>query len=713
MSNENMIQLIPNDSEYESDVSSIADSSTANVNESKMSCEHLTKRMDSLSQENRVLQVEVQTYKLRLKSAQHEIKQLKHASVNMQVKTEQEEEFISNTLFKKIHELKKEKETLANNYEREEEFLTNDLTKKLQQIRDEKHSLEQSLECEQASQISQLMKRINRLEAETTNKQNTLEQLKREKIELENTLEKEQESLVNRLWKRMEKLETDKKLLQLQIQQPHSTDNPSSSNDLNERTNLRSHSLYEMMSSTNRPVSLNVDHAEQLKREVERLRQELVLQQDKHQKKLKDILQDDQNARNENLRLQRKLQVEVDRREQLYRQLSESESSLEMDEERALNQKIKSNSKYEPSRISSSSSSSSQHNLARSRTASSPAFTLHQTFYDGSHRCLIDLLHRTLSARSILVTLPGTKWPWRARCSALILSDLIPKNETNTLKYLFSSSIVNLSELISLRSDLRSLKTIIYFHENDLAYPKQNEQQEQRDFQYGYNQILTALVADICLFNSLYNLNTFLDKLGPFLNRIPSPKANIQDIRQKIQQKSQVFYYPLEKSLVPIQTNTQRTGPLCIVWPHRWEHDKDPDTFFSVVLELYQTHSLIFSLIILGQSYGEQPAIFSEIQSKLPSNYIRHWGFAQSKVDYEQLLLEGDVVVSTAQHEFFGVAMLEAWPSGITRIQLLNKLKEYCQKPDYVRYKTPKQDTTPFEWETNENIREKYLQLFQ
>jgi hypothetical protein len=34
--------------------------------------------------------------------------------------------------------------------------------------------LEQSLEQEQASQINQLMKRINRLEAETTNKQDTL-----------------------------------------------------------------------------------------------------------------------------------------------------------------------------------------------------------------------------------------------------------------------------------------------------------------------------------------------------------------------------------------------------------------------------------------------------------------------------------------------------------------------------------------------------------
>lgn len=357
-----------------------------------------------------------------------------------------------------------------------------------------------------------------------------------------------------------------------------------------------------------------------------------------------------------------------------------------------------------------------------------------EAFYDGSHRSLIDLLHENLSPRSLLITLPGTKWPWRARCSSLILSDLIPTNENNQLKYFFTSSIVNLSELISLRDDLRSLKKIVYFHENDLAYPKQNENQEQRDFQFGYNQILTALVADVCLFNSFYNLNTFLDKLGPFLNRIPAPKPNTERIRQTIQTKSQVLYYPLKKSSISL-TNSTKTGPLCIIWPHRWEHDKDPETFFSIVLELYQKYSLEFRLIILGQSYGEYPPIFDQIRTELPSNYIRHWGYAQSKAEYEQLLMEGDVVVSTAQHEFFGVAMLEACRAGCvpivpdrlayselylneqhryrTRTQLLNKLKEYCQKLDYVRTKAPKQDTSQFEWDQNQDIRQEYLHLFE
>ena len=69
------------DSECESDVSSIADSSTTNQNQLIINREHLIKRIDSLTQENRVLKVELETYKLRLKASQQEIKQLKQFSL--------------------------------------------------------------------------------------------------------------------------------------------------------------------------------------------------------------------------------------------------------------------------------------------------------------------------------------------------------------------------------------------------------------------------------------------------------------------------------------------------------------------------------------------------------------------------------------------------------------------------------------------------------
>lgn len=67
---------------------------------------------------------------------------------------EQGEEYISNTLLKRITELKKEKESLAINYEQEEECLTNALNRKFTQLRQEKGALERTLAREQEDQVN-------------------------------------------------------------------------------------------------------------------------------------------------------------------------------------------------------------------------------------------------------------------------------------------------------------------------------------------------------------------------------------------------------------------------------------------------------------------------------------------------------------------------------------------------------------------------------
>lgn len=58
--------------------------------------------MKRMEQENRVLKMEVETLKLRIKSLIEENKSLRAASVSIQARAEQEEEFISNTLLKRI-----------------------------------------------------------------------------------------------------------------------------------------------------------------------------------------------------------------------------------------------------------------------------------------------------------------------------------------------------------------------------------------------------------------------------------------------------------------------------------------------------------------------------------------------------------------------------------------------------------------------------------
>ena len=49
-----------------------------------------------------------------------------------------------------------------------------------------------------------------------------------------------------------------------------------------------------------------------------------------------------------------------------------------------------------------------------------------EPFYGGSHKQLIDLLHRELGG--VVVSLPATKWHWRLRVSALQLSDVVPRD---------------------------------------------------------------------------------------------------------------------------------------------------------------------------------------------------------------------------------------------------------------------------------------------
>nr|SVE74315.1 EOG090X09V8 [Daphnia barbata] len=312
------------DSASESDCS--VDGGPIMMPPSPVSREQLHKRIESLQQQNKVLKVELDTYKLRVKQLQEENRSLRQASVNIQARAEQEEEFISNTLLKKIQALKKEKETLALNYEQEEECLTNDLSRKLNQLRQEKVQLEQTLEQEQECLVNKLMRKIEKLEAETHAKQNNLEQLRREKVELENTLEQEQEALVNKLWKRMDKLETEKRNLQIKLDQPVSA--PPSPRDTSNGDAAPTNSTPEQLTS----------HIQWLRNEVSRLKHQLTLSLQEQEEKMAHYVQEEKHIRDENLRLQRRLQMEMERREALCRHLSESESSLEMEEERHYNE---------------------------------------------------------------------------------------------------------------------------------------------------------------------------------------------------------------------------------------------------------------------------------------------------------------------------------------------------------------------------------------
>lgn len=71
------------DSASESDSSSVDGGPISMMPPSPVTREHLQKRIESLQQQNRVVKVELETYKLRVKALQEENRALRQASVTI------------------------------------------------------------------------------------------------------------------------------------------------------------------------------------------------------------------------------------------------------------------------------------------------------------------------------------------------------------------------------------------------------------------------------------------------------------------------------------------------------------------------------------------------------------------------------------------------------------------------------------------------------
>ena len=284
-----------------------------------------------------------------------------------------------------------------------------------------------------------------------------------------------------------------------------------------------------------------------------------------------------------------------------------------------------------------------------------------EPFFGGSHRAFLEGVTRHSRHRWTLLTGKPVHWKWRFRSSPLEFAKVPGKVRTPPPDVIFASSMLDLPTWLGFAAPKLSprIPTVVYFHENQWTYPVSSR--ARIDFHFGYSNLLSALRADACWFNSEFHRDDFLAASEQFVRRMPDGQS-LHDF-ESLRAKSKVVYPGFDAP--PPATCSDVTGggksgdgPLTLGWVARWEQDKRPDRFVELVRAV-RRRGLDFRLVLAGARPNQDVAALTELRNEFGRQII-HDGFVDSRQEYWRRLEALSVVISTAEHEFFGIAICEA-----------------------------------------------------
>lgn len=258
-----------------------------------------------------------------------------------------------------------------------------------------------------------------------------------------------------------------------------------------------------------------------------------------------------------------------------------------------------------------------------------------------------------------VLTLPPRYFNWRIRGNGLSWAFCERERLAQPWDLLIATSMTDLATLKGLVPELAGVPTLVYCHENQFQYPAGREQTLRLEPRMV--NLYSVLAADRVLFNSAHNRDSLLAGVQDLLGKMPD--AVPPGIVERIRARSHVLPVPLEADWFAGESaRPGPAGPFTIVWNHRWEHDKAPERLFQALLQL-RAAGVDFRVHVIGQQFREVPPVFAGMRREL-AGQLGEWGLVRDPADYRALLRRSHVVLSTALHEFQGLAVLEAVAAG-------------------------------------------------
>ncbi len=219
------------------------------------------------------------------------------------------------------------------------------------------------------------------------------------------------------------------------------------------------------------------------------------------------------------------------------------------------------------------------------------------------------------------------------------------------------SSMLNVPGFLGLaRSAVGSSRVVIFMHENQLGYPL--SPRDRADLTYPMINWTSMLASDLVVFNSRYHHDQWFDDVPKFLRQFPDHSQH--GLVANVARRSVVL--PVGVDLRRFDAVPRDLTPVPrIIWNQRWEYDKGTKELAEALLTL-ERRGIVFEVVLAGQQSPTDPEEFVDLHDQLGDRVV-HFGWADDD-EYVRLLASGDVVVSTAHHEFFGISITEAIYAG-------------------------------------------------
>lgn len=260
-----------------------------------------------------------------------------------------------------------------------------------------------------------------------------------------------------------------------------------------------------------------------------------------------------------------------------------------------------------------------------------------EPWFAGSHRAWAEgLIAHSRHDMSLLAEEPGS---WRDTFDNAAAR--LARRVEQAPDLLLLSSMMDAGAF--LRQTNFTVPVIVYMHENQLTYDR-----DRPDLERGEKNWRSIRAADTTVFNSTFHSDDFHSAAARLL-RLPDSEVAASH------QAARVLPVGIE---IPPGRDQGRETEITILWNHRWERDKDPDSFLRALIA--NAHHP-FRLILLGGGSRREHHV-----SRLVEHFgdrVAYAGYAP-RDEYARLLASADLAVSCARQEFFGVSIAEAMAAG-------------------------------------------------